>query len=69
LKNGSKIAITITQTIIQTIIITIGSITVESHFTITSISLLNLVEIFIKRLGSFPVCSQIFTIDASSKGK
>jgi hypothetical protein len=69
LKKGNSIAIIIVQTILQTHIITIGSIAVESHFTIESISLLNLIEIFTSKSGSFQVCSQIFTIDASSKGK
>jgi hypothetical protein len=69
LKNGNKIAKIIVQTIAQTQIITIGSIAVDNHLTITSISLLNLFETFKSKSGIFHVCSHIFTTEASSKGK
>jgi hypothetical protein len=57
------------QTIHQTQIITIGSMAVARFFTILSISLLYLTEIFPRRPGSLPVCSQIFTKLDNSRGK
>jgi hypothetical protein len=57
------------QTMAHTQIITIGSIAVDNHFTIESISLLNFTEILKSKSGNFQVCSHIFTIEASSIGK
>jgi hypothetical protein len=69
LKKGNKIAMIIVQTIHQTQTITIGSIAVARFFTILSISLLYLTDIFPSKLGNLPVCSQIFTKLDNSRGK
>jgi hypothetical protein len=69
LKNGSIIAIINVQTINHTHIITIGSIAVCKFLTNSSISLLNLLLIFINNSAVLQVCSHIFITEANSIGK
>ena len=63
------IAMMIVQTMSHTHIITTGSMAVCIFFTTQSISLLNFLLILSNKKSSFPVCSQIFTIEESSIGK